>query len=136
MPRLKAADLDRFIGSMEWTRWSPLFNNTVASEGMMFVASQGEAFWLLDDIASHEEHNEEVANACEESEQFDWLHFWKLTVDTDTREATLICVADEGEPAVVEQNIPYTDFPLPELTVYAGNDGPGTVRKLFLPSEY
>jgi hypothetical protein len=136
MPKLKSGDLSRFIGSVEWTRWSPLFSETIASEGMMFVASQGEAFWLLDAIASHEENNEELVAACEQSARFDYLHFWRLTVDAETREARLVCIADEGEPPVVQQDISYTDFPLSELTVYAGNDGPGTPRKLFLPSEY
>ena len=105
----------------------------------MHVAEYGEAFWLLDAIASHEEKNPDLIAACE-YERVDYLHFWRLDVTRKPGEqmgrARLWCEAEAGEPPIVEQEIELTDFPLDNLTVYAGNDGPGTLRKLFLPSEY
>jgi len=106
---------------------------------MAFVAERGGAYWLIDAIASHEATNAKLKAACRNDESFDYLHFWTLKVNTDqegNRSAILTCRKDSGQPAVVTQKIEFTDFPLEELKVYAGNDGSGTPRKLFLPSEY
>ena len=124
-------DLSQFTGSETWYRWSPL-SQVIASEGMMHVAETAGAYWLLDAIASHEEHNPELLAACEDA-SFDYLHFWYLEVSDG--QAVLSCARDKGEEPVVVQRIEYTDFPH-DLTIYAGNDGRGTRRKLFLPSEY
>ena len=137
MPTLTQADLNGFTGSLDWTRFNPvLFRNVIASEGMMHVAEAGEAYWLLDAIASHEAANSKLRAACAADAGCDYLHFWTLTVDLAKKSATLVCRKDSDQPAIVTQRIKYTDFCLPSLTVYAGNDGPGTPRKLFLPSEY
>mgnify|MGYP001486896829 CR=1 FL=1 len=137
MPKtLTEADLNGFTGCMDWTRHSPqLFRNVISSEGMIFVAEQAGAYWLLDAIASHETADPKLLAACKADEGFDYLHFWKLNVQGN--EGTLTCVKDSGLPPVVVQKIEHTDFPIQGVfTVYAGNDGPGTLRKLFLPSEY
>jgi hypothetical protein len=120
---------------MDWTRHSPMYRRVISSEGMMYVAEHGEAFWLLDAIASHEALNPKVKAACQNDPDFDFLHFWKL--DVQGTKATLTCHKDSDQPAIVTQKIKLTDFPLQGVfTIYAGNDGPGTPRKLFLPSEY
>ena len=135
MPTLTLADLNGFTGSLDWTRFNPLlFRNVIASEGMVYVAEQAEAYWLLDAIASHEVANPELVALKQADPDFDFLHFWKLTVTNGS--AVLECRGDSDQPAVVTQGIEYTDFPLSDLTIYAGNDGPGTPTKLFLPSEY
>lgn len=135
MPTLTLADLNGFTGSLDWTRhW--LNRNLIYSEGMAYVAEQAGAYWLLDAIASHEGHNNDLIAKRQADPDFDFLHFWYLTVDTEKHIAVLECKVDSDQPAVVTQMIEYSDFPLPELTVYAGNDGPGTPTKLFLPSEY
>jgi hypothetical protein len=49
------------------------------------------------------------------------------------------CVEDTGLEPIVTQKIEYTDFPFPRsglFLLYVGNDGPGTMTKIFLPSEY
>lgn len=56
------------------------------------------------------------------------IQFWKLTVHED-RSATLICERDQGDVAI-EQQIPFTDFPLAEIKLYL-QEG-----VLLLPSEY
>ena len=135
MPPLTIEDLNGFTGCDQWTRhW--LNRNILYSEGMAYVAQNagGGAFWLLDAIASHEIANPELATLKQADPDFDFLHFWTLTVTNGS--AVLECRADSDQPAVVIQEIPLTDFPLSELTIYAGNDGPGTACKLFLPSEY
>jgi len=134
---LTLADLSGFTGCDQWTRhW--MNRNLIYSEGMAHVAEHagGGAFWLIDAIASHEGHNPELVALKQADPDFDFLHFWYLHVDTEKHTAVLECGLDSDQPAVVRQEIEYTDFPLPELTIYAGNDGPGTPTKLFLPSEY
>jgi hypothetical protein len=134
MPALTLADLNGFTGSQEWTRhW--MNRNLIYSEGMAYVAEHAGAHWLLDAIASHEV-SPTIAALRHADPDFDFLHFWNLHVDTEKHAAVLECRLDSDEPAVVTQEIPLTDFPISEFAVYAGNDGPGTPIKLFLPSEY
>jgi len=53
---------------------------------------------------------------------------WKLSI-RDDRTATLTC--DDGNGTVVyRQELGYTDFPLPEITLYF------TDNVILLPSEY
>ena len=132
---LTTASLNQFTGSLDWAKFSSI-SKCIASEGMMHVAEVGQAFWLLDAIASHEEHNPELIAACAADEGLDYLHFWTLTVDLEAKAAVLSCRKDSDQPEIVRQEIEFTDFPLEEIKVYAGNDGPGTSRKLYLPSEY
>ena len=136
MPTLTTADLNGFTGCDQWTRhW--MSRNLIYSEGMAYVAENagGGAHWLLDAIASHEVANPELVAAKHANPDFDYLHFWYLTVDAEKHTAVLECKIDSERPAVVTQAIEYTDCPF-SLTIYAGNDGPGTPTKLFLPSEY
>ena len=132
---LTAADLNQFCGSLEWTRhW--MSRNLIYSEGVSYLAEQAQAHWLLDAIASHETANKKLMAAKAADPDFDSLRFWTLEVNLKAQTAVLECRKDSGLPAVVTQKIPYTDYPLSEQKIYAGNDGPGTPIKLFLPSEY
>lgn len=134
MPTLTLDDLNGFTGSLNWTRhWAN--RNLIYSEGMAYVAEQAGAHWLIDAIASHEAHNTELVALKQADLDFDSMRFWTLMVDTEKHTAVLECRKDSDQPAVVTQAIEYTDCPL-SLTIYAGNDGPGTPIKLFLPSEY
>jgi len=135
MSTLTLADLNGFTGSLEWIRhWAN--RNIIYSEGMAYVAEHagGGAFWLIDAIASHEAAPA-ITALRQADPDFDYLHFWYLSVDSEKHSAVLECRLDSDQPAVVRQEIEYTDCPL-SLTVFAGNDGPGTPTKLFLPSEY
>jgi len=58
---------------------------------------------------------------------------WQLDV-ADDRTATLTCRADRDDAPVITQHIDYTDFPLPQIKLWAVcNDQLWT---LMLPSEY
>ncbi|MEL7089573.1 MAG: DUF6876 family protein [Planctomycetota bacterium] len=61
------------------------------------------------------------------------MQFWRLRKFDDER-ATLICRADVGEPAALIQTIPWTDFPLSMIEVWAAYDG--RYWTLYLPSEH
>lgn len=131
------SELTQFIGSETWTSAGPLFPNVIYSEGAVFLAENAKAWWLLEAIASHLVSGKEIREHVEKNPYFLGLHFWKLRKDGNG--AILECVEDTGCEPIVSQKIEYTDFPFPssnEFTLYVGNDGPGTMTKIFLPSEY
>ena len=139
MPTLGLADLNGFTGCDQWTRhW--LNRNIIYSEGMAYVAEHagGGAFWLIDAIASHEA-GPMIAALRQADSDFDYLHFWYLTVDTERHTAVLECRLDSEQPAVVAQEIEYTDFDLGSIKLYVavteGSDG-NPVWVIMLPSEY
>lgn len=131
MHDLKTSDLSQFTGSTEWFRHS--FNRAVIyTEGVKYVADHGGAHWLVDAIASHVV-TKAFKTAAAKDGRISTLHFWKLAVHPD-RTAKLAAVADSDEPAFIEQAIPYTDFPLDEISIWAANDGEHWT--LLLPTEY
>lgn len=86
------------------------------TDGVKYLVENGECYWLLDAIASWQKKLD--------SSQ---IQFWMLIVNPDNS-AVLTCERDD-EP-VITQQIPFTDFPLEEITLYLC-DG-----VLLLPSEY
>lgn len=130
---LDTNDLSQFTGSLQWTeiQKSP---TVLVSEGAIFVAEKADAYWLLQAIASYYISGTKVSDLCKTDESFKWLHFWKLTVDLETKTCVLSCRKDSTEPVIVTQEIPYTDFPLAKIEFYAGYGG--GCFKIFLPSEY
>lgn len=77
--------------------------------------------------------SKEFNAAAANDERIGLMHFWKLAVHAN-RSAVLTAEADAGEPPFIQQEIPYTDFPLDEIRLWAGNDGEHWT--LLLPSEY
>ena len=91
----------------------------VYTEGVQDLAEQASAYWLIDLVASWVRHD------ALKGQEF---VVWKLTV-TDDHKATAIA-EDGNDRELVRQDIEFTDFPLPEITLYL-TDG-----TLLLPSEY
>jgi hypothetical protein len=116
---LTAADLRQFTGTETWFR-HPLNRKVVYTEGVQYVAENGGAYWLLDEIALLQPHDKKVA-----AEAF---QVWTLTVQAD-RKATLTC--DDGNGNVVfTKDLEFTDFPLDTIKFYF------TDNTILLPSEY
>ena len=116
---LSADDLAQFIGTERWYRHA-INRNVLYTEGAQYVAEQGEAYWLLDEIALVQPDDKNVA-----AEEF---QVWKLTVRPE-KTATLTC--DDGNGNIVfTKEIPFTDFPLETITLYFANN------VIHLPSEY
>lgn len=115
---LRVSDLTQFTGSENWYR-HPLWPSITYTDGAQYVAEAGGAYWLLDAIVSHQ-HDARVRG-----QEF---QVWTLKVSPD-RSATLTC-EDGDHTLVANQSIAYTDFPLPEITLWLQND------VIFLPSEY
>jgi hypothetical protein len=117
---LTASDLRQFTGSENWYRHS-LVRSVLYTDGAQYLAEHGGAYWLLDEIALAQRHNKRVAG-----EEF---QFWKLAVDLDQHKGVLTC--DDGNGNIVfSKRIPFTDFPLSEITLYYVNN------TILLPSEY
>ena len=129
-------ELHNFTGTSSYTRLSPLFPRVVLTDGVLHVAAhagQNGGFWLFDAIASHQPALRRHADS-----RLRDMQFWKLVVKAD-KSAVLSCVADSDEPPAVEQHIPFTDFDLPELRLYAAptDDGNGgELLVIYLPSEH
>ena len=114
---LHTADLRHFIGTENWYK-HPLFCTYTYTDGVQYVACEGHAYWLIDAIFSHQ------LDAKVNGESF---QVWTLTVTDDSAKLT----GDDGNGTVIaEQEIDYTDFPLPEIRFYLTN------KVLMLPSEY
>ncbi len=98
----------------------PHFSGLRYTEGVHFLAEAAGAYWFVDLIASWQ------SKALEDSELAEF-QLWKLVVTGTT--AVAICLRDLDDEAF-RQEIKYTDFPLPEISLYVE----GGV--LLLPSEH
>ena len=116
--KLTEIELRQFTGSEHWYRHG-LNRSVVYTDGARHIAEHGGAYWLLDAIALSQITLKAVAA--------DEFQSWKLTVRPD-RTATLTC-EDGNYNTVYTQEIPYTDFPVPEIVLWFENN------TIYLPSE-
>ena len=86
------------------------FRNFYYTDGVKYIAEQGQAYWLLDAIASYQP-DPRVKN----DPMLQEIQFWKLRCEDNS--GTLICERDSDD-VVLTQKIPYTDFPLSEIHFY------------------
>lgn len=113
------AALRQFTGTTTWFRHG-LIRDVLFTEGAQYVAEAAGAFWLIDEIAFAQHYERPVA-----AESF---QHWKLHVNSD-HSALLTC--DDGNGQVVfSKSVPYSDFPLDEISLYFTN------HVILLPSEY
>jgi hypothetical protein len=117
--RLTADALGKFTGSENWYRHG-LVRGILYTDGAKYVADQGGAHWLLDEIAFAQRFQKAVA-----VEEF---QVWKLTVKPD-RTATLACGDGNGR-TVFEKALEYTDFPADSVELWFENN------TIYLPSEH
>ncbi len=119
---LTTADLAPFTGSEQFFRHG-LSRAHIYTEGAQFLAERAGAYWLLDKIALH-------GSPAIARQDF---QVWKLSVKKD-RTATLT-TTDGNEETLKTEDLTYTDFPLPEITLWAvRNELDGFT--IMLPSEY
>lgn len=95
----------------------PLFRRFLYTEGAQYVAEACGAYWLLDSIFAKQGL---PAVAREE------FQVWKLTTNNDRG---LLTCEDGNDREVLREDIQFTDFPLPELTLWLEN------YTLMLPGE-
>lgn len=109
--------LAHFTGSERFYRHT-LARRLVYTDGVQYVAEACDAYWLIDNIASHQ-----LFTASVRAEPF---QVWKLAVGGG--EASLVCEDGNGK-VVYREDISFTDFPLPHIEMWVEN---GT---LYLPRE-
>ena len=113
---LKESDLNQFTGTLKYyTHWTRI----QYTDGIKFLAEQGEAYWLIDAITSYQ--TKKIRRIP--------FQVWELK-KTEKTKAILTMKEDTNQPELIKQEIPYTDFPLNEIKLYL-IDG-----ILLLPSEY
>ncbi len=117
---LNLSDLDQFIGSSVIYQH---LSNLTYTEGVKYVADNGNAYWLIDAIVSYQNDSRITQDAMLQE-----IQFWKLQVN-ENQSAVLICERDTNDIAIT-QSIEFTDFPLKEIRFYLSNN------VLMLPSEY
>ena len=115
---LTARDLLQFTGSEHWYRHA-LVRGVTFTDGVKHVADAGGAYWLIDEIA-FAQVKPIIAHEA--------FQLWRLTLK-ENRSARLVCEDGNGR-AVWRKHIPWTDFPMAELSLYCVN------RVIHLPSEY
>lgn len=137
-----SGNLAHFTGSCEqylhWTR------RLLHTEGVQYLAEQAGAYWLIDAIASYQtgKARRRLNEICGH------LQVWVLKVDHSDKPkgtmqspmAVLTASRDRGRDGevidrAIRQAVPFTDFPLDEIVLYAADNGNGTVT-LMLRSEY
>ena len=111
-------ELDQFIGTINWYR-HPIVKTVFLTDGALYLAQKGKAFWLIDEIALAQKDNE-ILN--EESFQT-----WILTIN---KNSGLLRCEDGNQRRLLEKAIPYTDFPEPGIELYFSEG------IILLPSEY
>jgi hypothetical protein len=117
---LKTSDLSQFTGSEHWYRHG-INRKVLFTDGAKHVADTGGAWWLIDEIALIQPYEQAVA-----AEPF---QVWTLKVNKNDDTAILTC-EDGNYKKVYEKKIPFTDFPLDEITLWFADN------TIYLPSEH
>lgn len=113
-----AADLAQFTGTESWHRFG--LSKVTCTDGAKYLADGAGAYWLLDEIAL----NNMFGEGKLKGEEF---QVWKLAVTG----STAVLTAEDGNGhKLFSKRIPFTDFPLPEITLWF------TGGVIMLPSEY
>lgn len=118
----KAAVLTQTLPQFTGTeRYYHLYPGLLLTDGAKYLADEAEAYWLLDVIWSH----------LPRVPKDEWFVCAKLERQSDSATFTL---GDGNGEVYASQVIPYTDFPLAEITLYAAKQD--NVWVVLLPSEY
>ncbi|MEO1616670.1 MAG: DUF6876 family protein [Planctomycetota bacterium] len=131
MTKLTQEDLNHFTGDLVRYR-HPLNRKVIYTPGIRHVAEEGEAYWLIDAIASwigSPQFNGAAANDYRIGE----MHFWLLGTSWGGG-AELTARADADELAFIKQAIAFTDFPMRRIDIWSAFDGEHWT--LYLPSEH
>ena len=111
--KITESDLSYFTGTVDYHRhWL----GGVYTDGVQYLAEQAGAYWLIDAIFSYRRREP--------------FQIWTLKKNADDSGAVLTMQEDSGERAKVRQKIPYTDFPLDQISLYLIDN------VLLLTSEY
>ena len=118
MKKFDPSQLNQFIGTEKYYRIS---RRHLLTDGTKYLAEAAECFWMMDAIASHL-----VEIGTTE---------WFVVVKTSIKRTKAVMVYEDGNGnELARQEIPYTDLPLDQISLYACWDSEHWV--IMLPSEY
>ena len=113
-------ELAQCIGSENYYqhRLGPIY-----TDGINYMATICEAYWLIDAIASYQTTRFAATNA---------FQVWELVKSpTDNRPDRHILTYEDGNGnLLIRQTIPFSDFPLEDIKIYVCDN------TILLPSEY
>jgi hypothetical protein len=118
MSKLTDQDLAQFTGT---TCYYSIGRKHLLTDGTHYLAEQAGCYWLMDAVSSH------LAEIGTE----DW--FIAVRIEVEDHQAVMRYEDGNGRE-VARQAIPYTDFPLQNLTLFAVWDTEHWV--IMLPGEY
>jgi len=128
-------ELRQFTGDLDRFRHN-INRRVLYTPGVQHLAERAGAYWLIDVIASwigSHSFNQAIA----QDNRIERLHYWTLEV-SDDRGVVQAILEDEEPPYAMKpfitQKIPFTDFLLSEISVWASFDG--NYWTLYLPSEH
>ena len=113
-----AASLAQFTGTTRYYRISP---GHLLTDGTRYLADTAGCYWIMDAVASH----------LAEIGTQDWFVLVRVQVSDGS---ALMLYEDGNGNEHARQEIPFTDFPLRSISLYACWDGKHWV--IMLPSEY
>ena len=117
-------DLSQFYGTENLIRWSPI-SRSVRTDGAPYLAETAGAYWLFDAIDSHL-----TTKGLTSETEFTSVNLRRLSAANDFQ-----LTLDDGNGNVfVNQYIPYSDFPLAEIKLFAVHNGSAWTH--MLTSEY
>jgi Family of unknown function (DUF6876) len=111
-----ASDLKQFHGSSHYWKHLLGFHYT---DGVKYLAENAQCYWLIDLVASW------AISKNLDNEEF--LVF-ELVVNKDS--TAQVTISDGNKRVLGTQEIEYTDFPLPKITIWC------IEKIIILPSEY
>lgn len=114
-------NLTQFSGGTENYYRHPLNPKIVFTDGVHYVATEAQAFWLLDKIATLQ------SLPKLKSQPF---QVWELTKQSPESSRAVITVTDGDDNRIYQENLTFTDFPDPHITIWFTNN------TILLPCEY
>lgn len=120
---LNKSTLEQFTGTQQWHRFNRLTPNILLTDGALYVAKEGGAFWLMDIIASVQPHKK-IKDI--------YFQTWQIQVNED--KSATVWAEDGNGNKLYSQDIPWTDFSLDTIKLFAIREDDHTV--ILLPSEY
>ena len=131
--------IDHSTGSLGYTRACGINRGLLCTDGIMGVAQEASAYWLIDIVGSLKYEPKVWAEMNQHR-----LIVCKLEVNLEKSTAVFTAseMADDSgipyEPPIYTQEIPYTNFPLKEVEMWLDMESRSHKGEqvLFLPSEY
>ena len=124
---LTESDLRQFTGDL--VRYRTIFPNIIYTPGVQFLAKKGEAYWLIDAIASYF-GAAQLQRALKKDARLRSLQFWRLKVKPDS-------IGDTHSPSRQRREAlrrtadSLHGFPPGQVSIWVGFDGRRSGRSTF-----